>query len=71
MTVPKRHVHAGELANVTLFGKRVSADVIKSRISRCDHPRFPGWAHKSKRPYDIYAEKRQGEEKAMCSQGLE
>lgn len=35
--VLKRCVHP-ESANVTLMGKRVAADVIELRLSRCDHP---------------------------------
>ena len=59
---PKRYLHIWELVTVTLFGKRISADVIKLRILRCDHPGLSPWARKSESPYNIHI-KRQREKR--------
>lgn len=56
MVTPKRHVYL-EPMNITLFGTRVFADIIKLGISRWNHPSF-GWILNPKANVLIWEEKR-------------
>lgn len=44
MVVPTCDIHVKEPLTMTVFGKRIFADVIKTRIWRWDHPGLSTWA---------------------------